>query len=269
LSAVSASDIAACGGKGASLGELLRAGFRVPRGFVLTTAIDGSPATEYAGQILAAFDGLAADTVAVRSSATVEDSDTHSFAGLFQTYLNTPRSALIETIQSCLNSATSQRVRSYLSAKSLCSSVPTMAVVVQVMVDALVSGVTLTANPITGDRDELMIEAAWGLGEALVSGAITPDNYVVSKSPLRIMSKRLGAQRTMLRPATCGRLQERDVPEGIKGVLKLADSSVIELARLCIRVENHYRRPMDIEWGIERADGEPWLLQARPLTALV
>ncbi len=268
FSDISNADVPTCGGKGASLGELLRAGIPVPPGFVLTTASYGTPASEQETELLAAFDALGFEYVAVRSSATCEDSIQDSFAGQFDTFLNTTRATLIENVQRCLDSVSSERITAYLAAKGIPADRVKVAVVVQAMVDSVVSGVAFTANPVTNERGECVIEAGWGLGEAIVSGMITPDNFVVQKETQTILSTYISEQHEKIVRGADRHTQTAPVPEAQREVQKLANDRVLELAALCTTIETHYGRPMDIEWAIDPS-GKLWILQARPITTIV
>lgn len=264
---ISNEDVPTCGGKGASLGELLRAGIPVPPGFVLTTEHFGETAASQGEVLLAAFDTLDVPFVAVRSSATKEDSLADSFAGQFDTFLNTTRETLVANVQRCLDSIGSDRILAYLASKGIAQSEVKIAVVVQAMVESAVSGVAFTANPVTKDLDEVMIEAGWGLGEAIVSGMITPDNFIVKKGSREITSTYISEQREQIVRGPNGDTAHVPVQEGQREVQKLANDRVLELTALCEKIETHYGKPMDIEWAVDPA-GKLWILQARPITTL-
>jgi rifampicin phosphotransferase len=219
------------GSKAANLGELASAGFRVPDGFVVIDA----PDTE----ILAAASLLGDQPLAVRSSGVAEDLADASFAGQYETILNVRGSAeLLEAIRRCRDSARSARVQHYRAARAA----PTderIAVLVQRMLAPRSAGVAFTANPVTGARDEIVITAASGLGERVVSGEASGDEWLV----------RAGH-------AVCRRCLEQAIDA-------TQAAAIAELAR---RVDHHFGAPQDIEWAVE--DGQVYLLQARPLTAL-
>ena len=214
LAEIGRGDIAVAGGKGANLGELVRAGLPVPPGFVLTTdayrayvaatGIDERVRSgegrirdlftapvpdDIAGELLAARKELGA-AVAVRSSATAEDLADASFAGQQDTFLDVRGDdALLAAVRDCWASLWTERAVDYRSRRGIDPAEVALAVVVQEMADADAAGVMFTANPTTGRRDEVVVAAAWGLGEAVVSGAVTTDDAVVEKASGRVRSR--------------------------------------------------------------------------------
>ncbi|MBU1032049.1 hypothetical protein KKE03_03995 [Patescibacteria group bacterium] len=238
---ISKNDVSLVGGKGASLGEMTRAGFPVPPGFVVTTA---GFKKDIEKEVLYLFDELNAERVAVRSSGVAEDSSQASWAGQLETYLNVKRENLIEKIKECWNSIKSERALSYASMQNLSDDQLIVAVVVQKMVESKTSGVMFTANPVSNNRNEVMIESVLGLGESLVQGSVTPDNFIIDKKTLDITSKDLQ-----------------------KDKQAIADETIKELTKLGIKIEDHYGKPQDIEWAIDD-EGKIWILQSRPITTL-
>ena len=213
--------------------------------------------------------------VAVRSSATAEDSDDASFAGLQDTYLWVRGEAdVVASVRRCWSSLYSPEAVSYrdrLPAGRAGSAAPAMAVVIQRMVDARCAGVMFTCSPVTGDRSVVAVEATWGLGSALVSGCVTPDSYVVSKVTGEIVKRTVPVKLRQHRRGADGTgVAETDVPAQLQGAACLADDEIRELVRIALRVEQHYGRPQDIEWAIadgDAADGPGVLvLQSRPET---
>jgi len=301
-----AEDVAAAGGKGANLGELTAAGLPVPPGFVVTAqayldAMDeGGVRHELAdvfahaeaadadalaaastrledlvrkagvppalkADILDAYhrlgDGAPGAEVAVRSSATAEDTAGTSFAGMHDTYTHvTGDDAVIDRIVDCWASLYGERVISYRAASGL-DDEPAIAVVVQQMVDADAAGVMFTADPSTGALDHMVIEGAFGLGEVVVGGKVEPDTYVVAKDGPRLLHVRVGLKSHKLTRA--GRV---DLAPEAAGSRVLTDEQILEVARLGLRVEDHYGKPQDTEWAI--ADGRVYLVQSRPITTL-
>ncbi len=288
------------GGKAANLGELVRAGLPVPDGFVITTnaytdfvaanrlverirALVGSGGPEASEEIAAAFEAgrvpaglrreilrayadLGGGPVAVRSSATAEDLEDASFAGQQETYLNVRgNDALIAAVVRCWASLWTERAISYRARQRFDARGVRLAVVVQRMVPAEAAGVMFTANPTNGRRDEVMITAAWGLGEAVVSGAVDTDTLVVTKADGRVRSRSIADKAVETAYAGNG-TAERPVPEERRRTAVLRDAAAAELARLGQQVEDHFGAPQDIEWA-RTADGFV-LLQARPITAL-
>jgi rifampicin phosphotransferase len=272
-------DIAVAGGKGANLGELTRAGLPVPPGFVLTTAAYRAVAGErrdgftfrpvpedMAREITEAWAALGGEPVAVRSSATAEDLEEASFAGQQDTYLNVRGAeALLAAVQQCWASLWTERAVAYRAAHGVDPAEVALAVVVQKMVEAEAAGVMFTANPTNGRRDELVLSAAWGLGESVVGGSVTTDDLVVEKASLRVAS-RTTADKAVMTVYAQERTEEVPVPVERRRAPVLDDKAAAVLAELGVRVEQHYGSPQDIEWA--RADGEFFLVQSRPITAL-
>ena len=216
-------------------------------------------------EIVGAYGRLGGGRVAVRSSATAEDTEGTSFAGMNRTFTNVHGTdALIDAVVDCWASLFAPRVISYRRARKLADE-PAIAVIVQQMVDAERSGVMFTADPATGDRDHIVIEAAFGLGEVVVSGQVEPDTYVVAKRALHVIDSRVGVQthKIVSGPAGDERI-ELSPAEG--GARVCTDDEVAALAELGIRVEQHYGQPQDIEWVL--SGGRTFVVQSRPITAL-
>jgi pyruvate,water dikinase len=303
LADVDASMLPIVGGKAANLGELIRAGLPVPPGVCVTTeayrqvaafaAID-FPALEAAkGEDLIRVAGrtrealLAAPVptaitqavgeaytrlghgvaVAVRSSATAEDLPFASFAGQQDTYLHViGRDGVMDAVRRCWASLWTDRAVSYRASNGIDHRDVRLAVVVQRMVNAEVAGVLFTANPVTGRRRQAVIDASPGLGEAVVSGAVNPDHFVVDTDRGEIVERRIGDKRLEVRPVPGGGTKHVPRTAGADTAC-LTDDQVRTLAALGDRVEAHYGAPQDTEWAID-ADGRLWLTQARPITTL-
>jgi pyruvate,water dikinase len=204
--------------------------------------------------------------VAVRSSATSEDTAAASFAGMNETFTNvTGVSEVLDRLVDCWASLYGQRVLSYRGSRGFTEE-PAIAVVIQQMVDSERSGVMFTADPSTGDRGRIVIEGAFGLGEVVVGGQVEPDTYVVAKDGPRVVSVRVGHQSHKVIRGADGRDLRVDLSpeEGTRRVLD--DDELVGLARLALDVEAHYGSPQDIEWAIAR--GRTWLVQSRPITTL-
>jgi rifampicin phosphotransferase len=292
LTAVGRDDVAAAGGKGANLGELVRAGFPVPDGAVVTTdayaavveraclAPAVAAAAEDAGAalrdafaavetpenvrtaILEAYALLGNGPVAVRSSATAEDLPGAAFAGQQDTYLNVVGpEALLDAVRRCWGSLWTERAIAYRARRDIDPGAVRIAVVVQRMVPADFAGVLFTANPVSGARDEAVVDASSGLGEAVVSGLVTPDHYVVDEGG-RVRERRPGLREVVVRGIEGGGVEHR----ADESREELPDAVLAELAALGRRVAAHFGRPQDIEWAW--AGGRLWLVQARPMTAL-
>jgi len=306
-------DRALVGGKGASLGELTRAGITVPPGFVITTtafeaalaALDpdgairsqierlnendlagiAAAADAIRGRFLgsalpavitlavrAAYQALAAPAlpVAVRSSATSEDSADASFAGLQDTHLCVQGAdAVLQSLRACWASLYSLESVSYRLRLGLAEHQIAMGVVVQRMLASRASGVMFTRSPVTGDRSVIAIEGSFGLGSAIVSGEVTPDKYVVSKVSGEIVKRIVSAKAVRHVAASDGGVRVDQVAAEEQQLPALNDLEIRELAALGRRVERHYGAPQDIEWAIAVDDHgaeQIHLLQSRPET---
>jgi len=218
-----------------------------------------------------AYERLGGGPVAVRSSATAEDLPQASFAGQQSTFLNVlGAQRVVHAVQECWASLFEAQAIFYRSQGGFDHLSCGIAVPVQAMVQSERSGVLFTVNPITNDTSQIVIEAAYGLGEAVVGGLVTPDMYIVEKASLAVVERAVSEQERELVRDTTGQGAEgcvwRDVPVERRSVQKLSEEQIAELARLGLRVELHYGRPQDIEWAIE---GErTYLLQARPVTTV-
>jgi pyruvate,water dikinase len=203
----------------------------------------------------------------VRSSATAEDLPNASFAGQQDTYLHIiGRSAVLDAVRRCWASLWTERAVVYRSTNGIDHRAVRIAVVIQQMIESRIAGVLFTANPVTGRRRQAVIDANPGLGEAVVSGAVNPDHFVVNTGTGEIVERRLGEKRIEVRSLAGGgteTIERRDKAEQAC----LSDSQVRALAKLGDQVERHFGRPQDTEWAID-ADGRLWLTQARPITTL-
>ncbi|HEX6258251.1 MAG TPA: PEP/pyruvate-binding domain-containing protein [Candidatus Saccharimonadales bacterium] len=254
-------DVTIVGGKASALAALLRAGFRVPNGFVLPANASRiiSPDLEHA--ILRAYDDIGGHFVAVRSSAINEDGLEAAWAGQLDTFLNCSRSELMQKIQACRQSSATARAQSYAKQKGIATT--HVAVIVQEMIDSDVSGVAFSLHPITGSQEQVVIEAGLGLGEAVVSGLITPDTYVVNKADARLLEKHVSTQDKKLQRNTNGQnIWQHTGPEGAKQ--KLAPEHITEISSLTQELALFFKYPIDMEWAIK--DGTVYVLQCRPIT---
>jgi pyruvate, water dikinase len=316
FSEIGRDDVAVAGGKGASLGELLRADIRVPDGFVVSTsafreamgalvdeigrrvtALDPAdpgrlatvtaeirelvesapPPSAVSDAILAGYERLCRQVdqpdlpVAVRSSATSEDSAEASFAGLQDTYLwVTGGQSVLGHVRRCWASLYSVESVTYRLRRGIPETDLAMAVVVQQMVGSRSSGVMFTRSPQTGDRSVVAIDASWGLGSAVVSGDVTPDSFVVSKVTGEITRRTVATKTRWHQPDPGGHgVVETDVPAQLQNVPAISDDEIAELVAIARKVEAHYGCPQDIEWAVSRtapAGGNVFLLQSRPET---
>lgn len=277
-------DVLIAGGKGASLGEMTKAGISVPDGFIiLSTAFEkfleatnlnveietvldsinhkeihsveqvsekikslilqAEIPLDITTEIQEFFKNLNSQYVAVRSSATAEDSITAAWAGQLESYLNTTEEDLLENVKRCWASLFTTRAIFYRFEKALHKQKVSVAVVVQKMVKSEKSGVAFSVHPVTEDRNQLIIEASLGLGQAIVSGQITPDSYVIEKQPRRIVDKNVQTDKQIL-----------------------TNEEILELSEIILKIENHYGFPCDIEWAFEK--GKLYIVQSRPITTL-
>ncbi|OZM80189.1 PEP/pyruvate-binding domain-containing protein [Pseudonocardia sp. MH-G8] len=241
LDALDANSDALVGGKGASLGALVRAGERVPAGFCITTAAHAGDrfGEDLRREIVQAYERLGAGGVAVRSSATTEDLPFASFAGQHETFLNVRGGdELIDAVRRCWDSLSSPRAVAYREAAGVAELPALMGVVVQTMVDPAAAGVLFTANPITGCRTEMVVDAVAGLGDVVVEGSGTADHYVLDGRPSA--------------PSAGG---------------CLSAAQLDQLQETGQRLQQRTGAPQDVEWAFDR-DGTLWLLQSRPITTL-
>jgi pyruvate,water dikinase len=276
--------VARAGGKGASLARMTGLGLPVPSGFVvpadtLATVVDADAlraalpdhakaqaivaAAEVPDEVAEAYAALGDDPpVAVRSSACAEDSETASYAGQQETYLHVRGAdAVRECVRDCWASFFSERAIFYRRQKGSLDDLG-MAVVVQRMVRSEVAGVLFTCDPVRGRRDRMVVEAVLGLGEAAVSGQVTPDHYILKRDGT-VRKAQVAQQPLAVVPVEGGGVEERELgPEG--GERKLADEHLRELARIGDDLEQRLGGPQDIEWALE--GGEIYVLQARPVT---
>ena len=262
------------GGKAINLGALLRAGFSVPGGFVVTTTAFRDAAGGRAGEIEEAVRGAyremaaakgGAMAVAVRSSAPAEDRAGASRAGQYATYLQiVGAEAVVVAVRKCWGSLLSARTRAYLRQHGIDPANVAMAVVVQVLVPAEVAGVMFTVNPRTGDEGEVLIEASYGLGEAVVSGLVQPDTIVLDRETGRVKSSRVGTKEVAIVPGTH---EQRAVAEGLRGVRCLSDEQLGQLHELARRVHGHFGSGAG--YGVGDCGGKLYLLQSRAVTTLV
>jgi pyruvate, water dikinase len=286
-------EVMRAGGKGASLARMASLGLPVPPGFVVPAdalaAAVGERARELASlstddaeraqriveeadigpelreAVVTAYRELGDDApVAVRSSACAEDSQEASFAGQQETYLDV-RGAdeVLERIRDCWGSFFSERALFYRAQKGSLDDLG-MAVVVQRMVSADVAGVLFTVDPVRRRKDRMVVEAVFGLGEACVSGQVTPDNYVLARDGA-LKRQRLSVQPLVIESAPEGGTVERVLDQAEGGAATLDEGQLRELARLGEDLQGRLGGPQDIEWAIE--GGELYVLQARPVTA--
>jgi pyruvate,water dikinase len=303
---ISKKNVGIAGGKGASLGEMTQAKLNVPPGFVVLASVfdrfidetnlkeeiiarlaevnpedtnsvdrisnvlrdlihDTEMPKDIALEILASFKKLGASRVAVRSSATAEDSAIASWAGELESYLNTTKETLLDNVKNCWSSLFTPRAIFYRHEKKLIDAYVSVAVVVQKMVQSDISGIAFTVHPVTEDKNQMIIEAGYGLGEAIVSGQITPDSYVVTKNDMKIFDISIGHQSKKIIKDKKGN-KWVNLSEKIGKAQKLSNSQIIKIAKICQKIEKHYKVPQDIEWAVE--NGKIYVTQSRPITTL-
>lgn len=216
-------------------------------------------------EIIRRFKELKAPFVAVRSSATAEDSSTASWAGELESYMNIKEAGLVAAIKDCWSSLFTPRAIFYAYKKGMDNQHVAVAVVVQKMVQSEVAGIAFTVHPVTEDKNNMVIEAGYGLGEAIVGGEITPDTYVVNKKGRIIIDKNISSQSMMIVSGSGG-VKKVKVAKVSQERQKLPDSHIVELADICLRIEKHYKKPQDIEWALEK--GKLYIVQSRPITTL-
>lgn len=217
--------------------------------------------------VLAAYAGLGSDAlVAVRSSATGEDGRDASFAGMNATMTNVSgQDGLLDAVLRCWMSLFSPRVITYRASRGFTAD-PAMAVVVQLMINSEKAGVAFTADPSNGAQDRVVIEAAFGLGEVVVSGSVEPDTYIVAKDGLGVLDVRLGHKAFKIVRGPDGHDKPVDLDDAAADSQVLDDSELRQIADLAMATERHHGCPQDTEWAI--ADGRTYLVQARPITTL-
>ncbi|MFC7336380.1 PEP/pyruvate-binding domain-containing protein [Haloferula chungangensis] len=258
------------GGKAVNLARLISAGLPVPGGFVVTTAAyrqasgDCEIPADIAAQIREAYERMGSPMVAARSSATAEDMPDASMAGQYETFLNlTGADALLDAVSRCWKSMRSERLRAYLREQGIVPESVAMAVVVQELVPADLAGVLFTADPQTGSTDDMLVEAAWGLGEGVVSGTVQPDRVRLRASDGQVLDYHVAEKLTRLAP---GGQDFEEVPENERRRACLRSETLHRLWELGRQAERHFGGPQDIEWAV--VSGEVRILQSRNITTL-
>jgi pyruvate,water dikinase len=304
-------DIPLVGGKGANLGEMMQAGFPVPKGFCVTVhAYDdflkenelvksinntlkttdvndpdqlnkaseaiqkkitsGKIPENVKKEVISSYQKLSGrlkkKLVAARSSATAEDLPEASFAGQQTTYLNIKGDAnLLDAVRKCWASLFTARAIFYREQNKIKEDQVKISVIVQEMIQSEVSGVMFSIDPVTNEKDRIVIEAVWGLGELIVQGSVVPDRYVVQKETFSILSKEIAEQSVQLIKVGA-KTEEKNVPKKLLDRPKLNDKEIIKLARLADKLQKHYYFPQDIEWAKNK--NNLYIVQTRPVTTL-
>jgi pyruvate,water dikinase len=222
-------------------------------------------------KILAAYGSLCKKVgkkrvaVAVRSSATAEDLPGASFAGQQDTFLNVFEKTLLKRVKQCWSSLFTPRAIVYRNEKGFSHSDVLISVAVQEMVFSEASGVMFTIEPVSGDRGKMIINASWGLGEAVVSGQITPDEFVVDKGSLRMLDRHVVKKDRQIVSNKKGSTKWVAVAKKLQAKPSLSDESIVQIAEYGVQIEKHYGTPQDIEWAVDQ-EGKIFILQARPET---
>lgn len=290
----------AVGGKGASLAKMYKNNFNIPNGYVIMTDVFNeflvknkiqkiiqrcdindeieieqsskeimqliskcSISDNIKNEIIKYYKELKCKYVAVRSSMTSEDGKSHAWAGQLETFLNVDETNLIECVKKCWSSIFSPRAISYRIKNNDTSDI-SVAVVVQKMVQSEVSGVAFSINPTNNNSNEIIIEGVLGLGDAIVSGKITPDTYIIDKNNYNIKNKKIKIQKSKLIKIN-GSNKLIDISEGNEQ--KLKDEMILKLSKLIKEIEEFYNFPVDVEWAIEKK--EIYILQSRPVTTVI
>ncbi len=308
FSEIGKGDIAKVGGKGANLGELIKAGIPVPNGFCVTAdayyhflektklkkefltflkglqpedsrklnrvskdikkkILTARMPEDLAKAIADAYRKLGGLNVAVRSSATAEDLPDASFAGQQSTYLNMKTTeAVVKAVQKCYASLFEARAIYYRAVNKYDHMKVGIAVPVQNMVNSDRAGILFTVDPVSQNPNHMVIEAGYGLGEAIVLGAVTPDRYLIDKKDFSVVNKEINEQSWKIVEEFKGGDKHVAVPKGERKEQKITDSEILELAKIGVKIEQHYGKPQDTEWAIE--NGEVYFVQSRPITTL-
>jgi len=222
-------------------------------------------------EIIHEFGKLKCPLVAVRSSATAEDSSTTSWAGELESYLNTNKKTILENVKKCWASLFTPRAIFYRFEKRMHKTKVSVAVVIQKMIQSEVSGICFTVHPVTKDYDQMVVEAGYGLGEAIVGGKITPDAYVIRKpkrkikEEFEILDKNISEQKMMIIRSKSG-TKEIGVPKARQSKQKISDKQIKSLSKVCYNIEKYYNYPQDIEWALDK--NKFYIVQSRPITTL-
>jgi len=227
--------------------------------------LSGKISNEIKNEIYSYFDIYKMKYVAVRSSASMEDGQNDSWAGELESYLNTDKKTLIHNIKKCWASLFSPRAISYLIEKKLSFKNNLVAVVVQEMVQSKVSGIVFTVHPVSKKKNQILIESCFGLGELIVGGIVTPDNYIFDKKEDLILEVNVNYQEKELRKRAQKNILVKIIQKQ-KYEQKLSGRQIVELAKLSEKIEKHYKKPQDIEWAFQ--NNKFYIVQARPITTL-
>ena len=219
-----------------------------------------------AAEAVKQFKELGVKYVAVRSSATAEDSSAASWAGELESYLNVTDKSFLDSIKKCWSSLFTPRAIFYRFEKNLQDQKVSVAVVIQKMVQSDISGIAFTVHPITEDYNQMVIEAGYGLGEAIVSGSVTPDTYVIDKTDKSLIDINISQQERKIVRDEEKETDWVEVSKKEQQKQKMTGKKIVELAEICLGIEKHFNFPCDIEWAME--DDKLYITQSRPITTL-
>lgn len=217
-------------------------------------------------EILAQYKKQKLGVVAVRSSATAEDSATASWAGELESYLGVTEKNLLGCVKKCWASLFTPRAIFYRGDKKMMTTPVSVAVVVQKMIDSEISGIAFTVHPVTQNKNQLVIEAGYGLGEAIVGGMITPDTYVLAKKTQEILTVNISQQKIKIVRDPKGLTRKTKTTPAENKSQKLNAAQIFELAKICMAIAKHYKFPCDIEWAFQKK--KFYIVQSRPITTL-
>ncbi|MFS1517330.1 PEP/pyruvate-binding domain-containing protein [Bacillus sp. SCS-151] len=294
-------DFQAVGGKGYNLSKMYNQGLNVPNGFVITSdAYNSYIQKNFIGEKISRIlneetstkeksltikslftkelfsielqkhiedqlTKIASKRVAVRSSSTVEDLPGMSFAGQYSTYLNVTRKDIIDKVLLCWQSLWNERAIDYRTKYDVTSDF-THSVVIQEMINSKLSGIVFTANPITGNRNEIYINGSYGLGEAIVSGEVNPDQYTVAKSNGKVLIEELSSKERLCQYGEDG-IEYVPIRDGLKNGSSLENLHIESIVKEAIKLEAYFSKPQDIEFAIDHND-ELYIVQSRDITSL-
>jgi pyruvate,water dikinase len=275
------------GGKGLNIIKLLKIrGINVPKGFIISTQVfnkflefnrikidrnikekiqESKFPESLKEEIFVIYNEIFRpdESLIVRSSSTLEDIKRTSFAGQFESYLNIKGfNMLLNHVKKCWCSAFSERVSSYLKAMRIKKEI-SMAVIIQRLVNADSAGVMFTINPITKDKNQILIESNFGLGTTVVSGSVTPDSFIIDKNSMEIIDKNLGSKKIMAVSRENG-IENVQIPKKEQNKYSLSDKQIINLAESGKIIEERFKLPQDVEWSIEKDN--VYITQTRPVT---
>jgi len=256
-------DLHLVGGKALPLAKLIRLGFCVPWGFVITTEGIKKGINTIKNDIMQAVQMLETSLVVIRSSAVCEDSQKTSFAGQFESFTNVNNQDIFNFIHRCIESSRSHKIVSYCEKFNLNPAKIEMAVIIQEMIQNDLSGVCFTTHPIENDSDKIHISACYGLGEMLVSGKVTPDEYIVNRQDLTIVKKQISKQRFKLE-CRGGENISVEINSELQNIQKVDDETILEIANVSLDIADKLNYPVEIEWGIQ--SNKLYIFQARPIT---